>query len=336
MEKGKIKVWLPAIRAGSGADFYTLRLAAALERHGLTTEVTWFALSDELLPALLQHAQPPAGTDIIIANSWNAFAFKRIGLPLVAIVHHCVFDPELRPYKSTLQYFYHRFLAEPREVRSLHSADTVVAVSHYVADYLRQKLGMDSVKVIHNWVDTDLFKPKLQEARRVGPFRLMFAGKFSRLKGSDLLAPLMRRLDADFELYFTGSPQDFKELCLPANMIPIGRLLEQGMIRAYQDCDALLLPSRSEGFGYTALEAMACGKPVIASNNSALPEIVVDGVTGILCETGAVVEFANACQLLRDDPGRCLDMGSLGRQRVEKKFSEAKSIESYIQLIHKF
>ena len=336
MENGKIKVWLPAIQAGSGADVYTLRLAAALERNGIRAQISWFSLSLELLPVLLQHAQPPAGTDIIIANSWNGFAFRRIGLPLVTIVHHCVFDHELLPYKSTLQSIYHRFIAEPREVRSLHAADAVVAVSHYVANHLRQKLGMDSVEVIHNWVDTAKFKPKLHEERITRPFRLMFVGKFSRLKGGDLLAPLMRKLGADFELYFIGNQQDIQKINLPTNMIPVGRLAEQDMIRAYQNCDVLLLPSRSEGFGYAALEAMACGKPVVASNNSALPEIVVNGATGILCDTGDVGGFANACRLLADDPELCSVMGSAGRQRAVESFSEAMSVECYIHLIHEF
>lgn len=336
MNNGKIKVWLPAILAGSGADVYTRRLAAALERNGITAQISWFPLSHELLPFLLRRALPPHGTDIIIANSWNAFAFRHFGLPLVAVVHHCVFDPDLRPYKSAPQYLYHSFFAEPREVKSLRAADAVVAVSHYVANHLRQKLGTDGVKVIYNWVDTELFKPQPQEARKNRPFRLLFVGKFSRLKGGDLLAPLIYRLGTGFELWFTANPQDSQKMKFPANMIPIGKLSEQGIANAYQTCDALLLPSCAEGFGYAALEAMACGKPVIASNNSALPEIVTDGVTGTLCGTGNVGDFADACQWLADNPHLCSDMGGAGRQRVVERFSEAILIERYIHLIHEF
>lgn len=336
MENGKIKVWLPAIQACSGTDVYTRRLAAALERNGITAQISWFPLSHELLPFLLRRAQPPDGTDIIIANSWNAFAFRHFGLPLVAVVHHCVFDPELRSYKSFSQALYHRFFAEPREARSLRAADAVVAVSHYVANHLRQKLGMNGVEVVHNWVDTELFKPQPQEARGDRPFRLLFVGKPSRLKGGDMLAPLMRRLGAGFELRFTAEPQDCGNMNLPTNMIPIGRLVEQDMIRAYQTCDVVLLPSQAEGFGYAALEAMACGKPVIASNNTALPELVADGVTGILCDTNDMEAFANACRLFADDPPLCLAMGNAGRQRAAEKFSEAITIESYLLLMGEF
>ncbi|GAO37042.1 glycosyl transferase family 1 [Sulfuricella sp. T08] len=334
MENERIKAWLPAIRAGSGTDVYTRRLAASLERHGIMAQITWFPLSHELLPALLQRTQPPLGTDIIIANSWNGFAFERNNLPLVVIVHHCVFDPGLRPYKSVLQSLYHRFFAEPREVRSMHAADAVVTVSHYVANHLRQKISMDGVEVINNWVDTELFKPKPQETHENRPFRLLFIGKPTRLKGGDLLAPLMRRLGTDFELRFTAEPQDCRRMNLPANMIPVGKFTEQGMVRAYQECDAVLLPSHAEGFGYAALEGMACGKPVITSNNTALPEIIIDGVTGILCETNDIEAFARAGQLLAQDSTLCSVMGSAGRQRTMETFSESMLIDRYIRLIH--
>ncbi len=335
MENGRIKVWLPAIRAGSGTDVYTRRLAAALERQGLTAEITWFNLSHELLPILLRRTQPPADTDIIVTNSWNGFAFKRFGLPLVVVVHHCVFDNELSRYKSTIQYLYHRCIAEPREVRSLRCADAVVAVSHCVANHLQQKLGMNNVEVIYNWVDTDLFRPQPQEVRGGGPFRLLFVGKLTCLKGGDLLAPLMRRLGTGFELQFTANPQDCRKMNLPAYMIPVGRFWERDMVRLYQECDAVLLPSRSEGFGYAALEAMACGKPVIASNNTALPETVQDGITGTLCRTGDVEAFVDVCRWLAKDAALCLKMGEAGRARVLAQFSEQAALHSYLHLIER-
>lgn len=335
MENGKIKVWLPAIKSGSGADVYTRRLAAALERHGIATQITWFPLSHELFPFLMGRGQPPAGTDMIIANSWNAFSFRRFGLPLLAVVHHCSFDPDLRRYKSLAQSLYHHLIAEPREVSSLRDADAVVAVSRCAADHLRQRGGMDNAEVIHNWVDTDLFRPSLLEDRGGRPFRLLFVGRPTSLKGGDLLAPLLRELGKDFELRFTASHQDFQKVNLPANMIPLGRLAEQDMVKAYQACDALLLPTRTEGFGYAALEAMACGKPVIASDNTALPEVVQDGVTGILCGTGERGAFANACRFLAANPAQCADMGRAGRQRALLQFSEASALASYLELIER-
>jgi glycosyltransferase involved in cell wall biosynthesis len=333
MENGKIKVWLPAVRVGTGTDVFTQRLASALEHLGMAAQITWFPPYCELLPSLMQRSVPPAGTDIIFANSWNGFVFKRAGLPLVMTVHHCSFSPELGSYKSVAQGIYHRFLAEPRERRSLRSADAITAVSAFVADDLRRRCGIEKIEVIHNWVDTDRFCPAPEKQRDNGLFRLLFVGKPSRLKGWDLLAPLMRKLGSGFELQVTVDAETCRKAGCPDNMHPIGRLSEEELVHAYRCCDAVLVPSRSEGFGYVVLEAMACGKPVIASNNAALPEVVADGRAGILCNTDDIDAFAAACRLLAGNPELGAAMGQVGRKRAAERFSESLAAACYLDLI---
>jgi glycosyltransferase involved in cell wall biosynthesis len=181
----------------------------------------------------------------------------------------------------------------------------------------------------------ETFSPSPQQARADGPFRLLFVGKPTRLKGGDLLAPLMRRMGSNFELRIAARPQDCRGIGLAANMILLGRLTQQEMLQAYLECDALLLPSRAEGFGYAALEAMACGKPVIASNNTALPEVVAEGLTGILCDTSDIGGFADACRSLANGLDLCGSMGSAGRQRATEHFSIATALPRYVSLIER-
>jgi glycosyltransferase involved in cell wall biosynthesis len=333
MINGQLKVWLPAVRANSGADVYTQRLATALERHGVLAEISWFPLRYEFAPFLLKNVSPPAGTDIVIANSWNAFAFKRTGLPLIVIEHHCVFDPAFSPFQSTAQNLYHRFLIKPYAMRSFRAADAIVAVSEFTARSLQWNAGLENVQVIYNWIDTDVFCPTTEDRPIGRPFRLLYVGNPSRRKGGDLLAPIMRKLGAGFELRFTAGLKTENRDSDQFNMVRLGKLSNEELVRAYQECDALIFPTRFEGFGYAALEAMACGKPVIASNNTALPELVQDGVTGILCNTGDVDAFANACRLLVVNSALCSSMGNAGRQRAEERFSEARLIENYVCLI---
>lgn len=104
------------------------------------------------------------------------------------------------------------------------------------------------------------------------------------------------------------------------------------MQAAYRDCDALLFPSRLEGFGLVALEAQACARPVIATNCSSLPEVVADGETGFLCPIDDVEAFANAARTLRDDPARWRRMGLAGRQNVEQRFVEDHAIQRYLDV----
>lgn len=333
MENGKIKVWLPAIRAGTGTDVFTLRLADALRRHGLAAQVTWFSLRFEAMPFLLRQVKPPTGTDIVFANSWNGYAFKRDELPLVVTLHHSAYDPASRKLQSPAQRFYHWLIVKPFEMRSLQAADAITAVSAFAADSLKRATAIDRVSVIHNWVDTERFCP-LPARRETGrPFRLLFVGKLSKGKGADLLAPIMRQLGPDFELSFAGRLKKGRAADCPANMRALGWLEEKALIEAYRGCDAVLFPSRSEGFGYAALEAMACGKPVIASNATALPEVVVDGTTGILCSTDDVQGFAGACRTLAANPARCETMAIEARRHAVDRFSESIAMKKFLAIV---
>lgn len=335
MENGRIKVWLPAIRAHSGADVFTQRLAQALEQRGMATHITWFTRYDELIPIRLMRAKPPAGTDVVLANSWNGYAFKRAGLPLIVTVHHAIFEPELDSYKSFWQKLYHRYVAQPRELRSLRAADGVTTVSAYVADRVRERYGIEDVQVIYNWVDTEKFCPAQRPDQQTKPFRLLFVGKPTLLKGADLFAPIMRELGPAFELYVTDGEEECRWLDFPPDVHYLDRLSEADLIWAYRDCNAVLLPSRSEGFGYAALEAMACGKPVIAANGTGLQEVVVDGATGFLCATDSVREFVAVCRKLSETPCEGEQMGMLARNSVLERFSQDEMAERYISLIHR-
>jgi glycosyltransferase involved in cell wall biosynthesis len=86
------------------------------------------------------------------------------------------------------------------------------------------------------------------------------------------------------------------------------------------DIDLLAIPSRWEGFGLVALEAMALGKPIAASKVSALPEIVTQSETGLLLTPGGVEEWADGILAILSDPKRSVAMGRAGRDRVLKEF----------------
>ena len=332
MENGKVKIWLPCIEAGSGADVFTRRLADALEKKAFSAQISWFPLRYEVLPHLLSRVPPPPGTDIIFTNSWTGFAFKRKALPLVTTLHHAEFG---RPneHLGILQALYRRMLIRPYETLSFDAADRITAVSNYAAASITKPAHARKTRVIHNWVDVEHFRPLEDASDRHPPFRLLFVGKPSRLKGADLLPQIMHQLGNGFHLDVAGRIEQWGTRPLLENMTLLGQLKEPDLIEKYRRCDALLFPSYSEGFGYTALEAMACGKPVITSNASALPEVVENGTTGILCPPGDVNAFADACRALAADPQRASAMGRAGRDRAEREFSEDHLVSRYADLI---
>ncbi len=91
--------------------------------------------------------------------------------------------------------------------------------------------------------------------------------------------------------------------------------------------DALLLPSRVEGFGYVLVEAMAAAVPCIASNVSSIPEIVEDGVTGILHAVGDIGAIANAINFVLANPEAARAMGEAGQRVAREKFNLPRMLD---------
>jgi glycosyltransferase involved in cell wall biosynthesis len=102
---------------------------------------------------------------------------------------------------------------------------------------------------------------------------------------------------------------------------PLGGISEEEKVRLLNWAEVFLFPSRREGFGMAAAEAMACGTPVVAARAGGLPEVVEDGKTGFLCDPEDAEAFATAVDRLLKDPALARRMGEAGRRRVLERFS---------------
>lgn len=325
-------VWFPAIHAGTGADVFTVTLAAELQKRGLRAEITWLPRHAEYAPWAVSVPKPPLWANIAHVNTWLHPRFIPKGLPVVATVHHCVHDQAFRPYKSIPQVLYHRMYIKHVERRILKRADMVVADSQYTAARTRAVFGSINISTIT--LGIDLVGPRQSRNLDVKhrPFRLLFVGSGSVRKGVDLLVPIMQRLGPQFELSVVGTSRIGK-LSLPGNIHVEGRLAAKSdLADAYCTADALLFPSRLEGFGLVAVEAMAFGLPVIATRGSSLMEVVDDGVTGILCRQDDVAAFVEAARALAADGDLACAMSRAARKRVAKMFTVGRMTDDYIQV----
>ncbi len=121
-----------------------------------------------------------------------------------------------------------------------------------------------------------------------------------------------------------GFMEKAKSLSIINHTIFGGQLQHSELPEAIAAADMLVLPSFAESFGMALIEAMACGKPVIASNLPGVRTVVADGTDGLLITPGNVSELVTAIQSLLDNPEKSGQMGQAGRQKVLEKYSWIK------------
>ena len=325
-------IWFPVVRTGTGTDVFTERLAEALSARGMRAEITWLPLRAEYAPWSVSVPAAPEWATVCHINTWLHPRFIPRRLPVVATLHHSIHDPALHPYKGWLRAAYHRWWIAPIERRVLRRADQMVAVSRFVADMARQRLCDVPMQVIYNGIDTALFRPGSRVHQSDEPFRLLYVGSWMARKGVDLLAPIMRELGDGIELRYTGGPAAQSDSAgMPANMRDLGRLSGPQVIAAMQDADAFLFPSRSEGLPLVAIEAMACGLPVVGVRETSVSEVVEHGVTGLLCPRDDVSAFVKAAQALAGDIQRRDAMAHAAHRAAHTRFSFNPMVDAYVR-----
>ena len=210
---------------------------------------------------------------------------------------------------------------------SIRAADAVVCVSRYTQRQVEQTYGKRDTVLVFDGIDTDVFVPTPDFARSDhglppsdAPIRLLFIGNNTRRKGFDLLPKIMDLLPEAYVLYYNGGFQHTGERPPHPRMISIGSPDRAGLVAAYQSCDILLFPSRLEGFGIAPAEALACGRPVVTTDASALPEVVDHGQNGYLCQRNDLAGYAAAVRQLGEDAALRRRFGEHGREKVARSF----------------
>ena len=322
-------VWLPTIRTGTGSDVFTMRLCKGLNARGIRSEIAWIPHRAEYLPWTVPPPSAPDWATIAHVNSWLPRRFWPAKLPVVTTVHHLVHDPAYRPFRSFTQAIYHQLLIRPRELRAILDADAVTAVSNFVRRTVEDFSGRKSIAVVNNWVESGTYTLDVHPSSCASnTFTLLMAGSCSRRKGVDLLAAFIKALGPGFDIRYAGGTKTLG-LQLPG-LTELGRIDEQELLFEFQQCDAVISLSRYEGFGYTAIEAAACGKPFLGFNTSALAEVVTEQL-GTLVELNDVAALAAAVQTLRDNKTESIASAEVRHKLAFEKFGES-NIEAYIDI----
>lgn len=329
-----------------GIATYSLRLAAALKKLS-TTRLT---LLRSARPRLTEPAQPDLTERRILTPPHHRFERLTLALEVArlrpGVLHSPDFIPPLKlGWRSVITvhdlgfaYFPETLTAESLHYygqieRAVREADAIVAVSQHTRSDLIRLVGAEAskIKVILEAAD-ERFHPvsdpsELERARRrLGvqrPF-ILFVGSLEPRKNLLRLLDAFARLrrEVDVELVLVGRTGWLYQPILER----LARPDVQGWARLFQDVETdelpaiysaatvLALPSLYEGFGLTALEAMACGCPVVGSNRAALPEVV--GEAGLLVEAEDVEALAEALLRVLTNGGLQADLARLGLERA--------------------
>lgn len=258
--------------------------------------------------------------------------FMRRNIPTVITFHGYKLDPFMKPYSSWLQRIHYARVLRRFTKIAVHKARAVTAVSRFTADIVRRDLGYNGpLQVIYNGIDTNRFQP----AHRPHPnndVRVMFSGNLTIQKGAQWLVSIARKLHSNISIFYTTGLRTSNSLPTRPNLIPIGRVSHGDMPGRYQQMDILLMPTVREGFGMAVLEAMACGLPVVASDCSAIPELLDDERGGFLCPVGDTVAFADRINMLAESVKLRREMGAYNREKASRQFPLEKMTTAYQRL----
>ncbi|MCM2280118.1 MAG: glycosyltransferase [Oligoflexia bacterium] len=176
----------------------------------------------------------------------------------------------------------------------------------------------------------------------IGRF-LLFVGRLVSYKGVPVLIEAMSRLrDPEARLVILGAGPLRAELEESARRLGVlsrvrftGSVAEGELQAYYHASELLVLPSinKAEAFGLVQVEAMACGKPIVATRlDSGVTEVGVEGVTGLQVAAGDPADLARAIDAILGDEARRLEMGRAARRRFEERFTRERMVTAYREL----
>jgi len=279
----------------------------------------------------------PIASGVVHCHTWYTFfagylAKLLYGVKLVTTVHSL--EP-LRPWKEE-QLGRGYECSSWMERIGIENSERVIAVSQEMReDVLRfYNVAPEKVVVVHNGIDLAGYRRTADSSALASygirqPY-VLFVGRISRQKGIMHLLDAAASIRAGVGIVLcAGSPdtEDVKEelaarVSSMDNVVWIDRMLPRDhVIQLYSHASVFVCPSVYEPFGIINLEAMACEIPVVASRVGGIPEVVVDGETGLLVPPRDPAALAEAINLILGSAELSARFGKAGRARVEKHFS---------------
>ncbi|WP_311520184.1 glycogen synthase [uncultured Corynebacterium sp.] len=328
--------------------------------HGVDPALTEANAALQTLSTGLRMAHAASDIDVAHSHTWYTglgghLAGRLYGIPHVVTAHSL--EPH-RPWKrEQLGGGYE--ISSWSEKNAMEYADAVIAVSAGMKDSILDaypRIDADKVHVVLNGIDTQVWQPgesTVLDELGVDKQRpiVAFVGRITRQKGVKHLLKAAQSFDADIQLVLCAGAPDTPEIAADTEALVeelsaqrdgvywVKDMLSREQIKqVYSGADVFVCPSIYEPLGIVNLEAMACGTAVVASNVGGIPEVVVDGETGVLVNYDAndeatfEADLAAAVNRVAADKELALRFGSAGRQRAIEDFSWATIAQQTVDI----
>lgn len=280
--------------------------------------------------------------DLLLCHGYKASllgrpAARRVGIPAVAVSRGWTAENWRVRLYEWIDRLHLRFM------------DQVVAVSQAQAEkVLRAGVSRDKVRVIPNAIDPERFvdpdpryRIKLEKLFRTPKSHLIAtAGRLSPEKGFDVFIAAAARVleaqpDVGFVIFGHGSLKPMLQQQITFQGLGSSVVLggfRNDLDRFLPQLDLFVLPSHTEGLPNVVLEACAAGVPVVATEVGGTPEIIEEGVSGLLCPPGDADALAARILEAIEDEEKLREMGFQGRQRVLEQFTFSSQVQEYRKL----
>jgi glycosyltransferase involved in cell wall biosynthesis len=289
----------------------------------------WFLYVIFSIPRFLRLAP---SHDIIHCHSFaSAFAgmiARRRNRPLVVTIHTSHFNVLSR--KKILRPLFKRILGR---------ADFIITASKELSRLVGSIISRDDITPLTNAVDVEMFRRDVdnmdEKKNRGKKFTLFYSGHLLHKKGVDILIRSLPGLTFDWELQivgegpFKGELMELVEFLNVSDRVAfLGMKPHEEMPDLIKSPDVIVIPSRIEATSIAALEAMACGKVVVASNTGGLPEIVKEE-WGYLFEAGDSNDLARILNKSYGERGEFEEMGKKAAAFVRENYSTVKQCDTH-------
>ena len=266
------------------------------------------------------------GLDVVESPEYHAQGLFVRGVPLVVKLHSPAFLVDrFNDGDEGLDHVAGAWL----ERRLVRRADFLTSPSAALAE----RVGMPA-RVVPHPVDDELFRPGSHVAGR----RILFVGRLERIKGVLTLAEAFAKVpdavldivgDDDPEGFNGASMRDHLAARLPAEAVRFHGAVPRSELPAlYRSADVVVVPSLWESLSYVCLEAMACGRPLVASAVGGIPEVVTDGEDGLLVPSEDPAALAAALVRVLDDAALAERLGNEARSTIERRFAATRVAEA--------